>query len=129
MAELFLRLLVKHHPKGVSTAFAAKKLYGSASDRNKRKVYRLAKALRDMNYVVYGNEGIYKLASDDPNFLFAVNQKRGKNTVGTVYSQVRLLIENYRANPDPALLAELDSLREWLTKELVNVVSHLKGEI
>lgn len=40
MAELFLRLLVKHHPAGVSTAFAAKKLYGSASDRNKRKIYR-----------------------------------------------------------------------------------------
>lgn len=68
-----------------------------------------------MNYVVYGNDGIYKLASDDPNFLFAVNQKRGKGTVGTVYSQVRLMIENYRANPDPALLAELDGLREWLT--------------
>lgn len=108
-AELFLKLLVKHHPAGVSTAFAAKKLYGSASDRNKQKIYRLAKALRDMNYVVYGNNGIYKLASDNPNFLFAVNQKRGKGTVGTVYSQVRLMIENYRANPDPMLLAELDS--------------------
>ena len=58
MSELFLRLLVKHHPSGVSTAFAAKKLYGGASDKNKRKIYRLAKALRDMNYVVYGNNGI-----------------------------------------------------------------------
>jgi len=46
-----------------------------------------------------------------------------------VYSQVRLMIENYRANPDPALLAELDVLREWLTGELANVVSHLRREI
>jgi len=46
-----------------------------------------------------------------------------------VYSQVRLTINNYRANPGQALLAELDKLREWLTGELASVVSYLKGGI
>jgi len=128
-AELFLALLVEHHPVGVSTEVAAKTLYGKASDTNKRKIYQLARTLRDMNYAVYGNGGVYKLAGDDPDFLFAVNRRRGKNTVGTVYSQVRLMIDNYRANPNHELLVELDNLRNWLTNELMSVASHLKSGI
>jgi len=126
MADCFLELLEESYPEGISTAMAAQKLYGSASQKNRTKIYRLARALREMNYVVYGHDGLYKLAHDDPDFLFAISQKRGKNTVGAIYSQVRLLVDTYQANPEPELLDALDELRLKLAEEFSRAAGTLK---
>lgn len=107
-AEALLALLQERHPEGVPVGEAALLLCLGDGPRQRARVYRMARALREMGTVVYAIGGVYYLCGGDAEKLLLVGERKEAQVIGNIDGLLRVVeetVDALKASPDPAKAA------------------------
>lgn len=127
-AEALLVLLQERYPEGVPVSEAAHLLCQGDGPRQRAKIYRMARALRNMNFAVYAIGGVYYLCGGDPEKLLLVGERKENQVVGNIEGFLRVVEETVDAlavSPDPAKQALLERLRQRTRKRILRLARKL----
>jgi len=127
-AEALLALLQERYPEGVPVAQAALVLCHGNEPRQRAKVYRMARALRDMGFAVYAIGGVYHLCGGDPEKLLLVGERKETQVAGNIEGFLRVVEETVDAlavSPDPVKRALFEELRRRVRKRILNLARKL----
>lgn len=123
-SEKLLELLEEKFPEGISTSDLAAQIYGGATEREKARVYRLARALRDVGYAVYGLGGVYYLC--DARKLALVGKRKVAAVAGVLKGAEFLFAkaaELLRQEPAEDVAGEFAELRRRFGEALKRAAS------
>lgn len=127
-AEALLALLQERHPEGVPVSEAALILCKADGPRQRARVYRMARALRDTGFAVYAIGGVYYLCGGDPEKLLLVGERKENQVAGNIEGFLRVVeetVDALAASPDPVKKALFEELRRRVRRRILNLARKL----